>query len=149
MPALKAAAQQQTSIGVSAIGTTIGAGSDDMSVYPSGGLWEDDEERKFHEDLPDLADFLPKEALGIQSSENTAETAIQEKEKTMAHQDLLDELNRELSELEKNLRSDSQNGPEKESKLEDEKCRLSRAARFFTHCTLQRHFETCQPYSRC
>lgn len=35
----------------------------------SGGKWEDEEERRFFEDVQDLKDFVPKSVLGVESDE--------------------------------------------------------------------------------
>ncbi|KAG8946880.1 hypothetical protein FRC04_011307 [Tulasnella sp. 424] len=45
-----------------------------------GGKWEDDEERRFYEDLTDLKDFVPRTFLGIEAEEEAKDSA-QEKEK--------------------------------------------------------------------
>lgn len=48
-----------------------------------GGKWEDDEERRFFEDLTDLKDFVPRTFLGIEAEEEAKDSA-QEKEKDSA-----------------------------------------------------------------
>lgn len=59
-------------------------------LYVSGGKWEDEEERKFFEDLQDLRDFVPKSLLGLDEKGekatgdedgNTSESAQAEKER--------------------------------------------------------------------
>jgi regulator of nonsense transcripts 2 len=102
MPTLKAAAQQQMSIGVSSATSTLGQ-TEEANVYPSGGVWEDDEEQRFYEDLTDLADFIPKSALGIQTSEKGDEElpTDEETKKAIEEAELLDMLNREIYELER------------------------------------------------
>lgn len=35
----------------------------------SEGIWDDDEERRFYEELPDLKDFVPSSLLGIKNKE--------------------------------------------------------------------------------
>lgn len=38
-------------------------------VITSGGKWEDEEEKRFFEDIQDLKDFVPKSVLGLDESE--------------------------------------------------------------------------------
>ncbi|KAJ3790841.1 transcription factor [Lentinula aff. detonsa] len=73
-------------IGVS---NSNGLGSDDSDeLYTTGGKWEDDEERKFFEEVQDLKDFVPKSVLGLDdadhvvddSSEKATDRVEQEKE---------------------------------------------------------------------
>jgi regulator of nonsense transcripts 2 len=64
MPELKqTASQQQTNIGLSSNTGSHGAGSE--AVSSNQGPWEDEEERKFFEDITDLAEVVPKAILGI------------------------------------------------------------------------------------
>jgi regulator of nonsense transcripts 2 len=68
-----------------------------------GGKWEDEEERRFFEDILDLKDYIPKGVLGIEGdeesdSEDTKEARQQkEKERVEAEVRKLDE---ELADLE-------------------------------------------------
>ncbi|KIO28448.1 hypothetical protein M407DRAFT_71750 [Tulasnella calospora MUT 4182] len=48
-----------------------------------GGKWEDEEERRFFEDLTDLKDFVPRTILGIEAEAETPDS-MQEKEKDSA-----------------------------------------------------------------
>ena len=41
----------------------------DSEEWVPGGKWEDDEERRFYEDLADLKDFVPKTVLGVEVDE--------------------------------------------------------------------------------
>ncbi|KAG9316714.1 ARM repeat-containing protein [Chiua virens] len=81
MPALPTASQKSDSI---QIGTHSGGmhadDSEDMSIAP-GGKWEDEEERKYFEDIQDLKDFVPKSFLGIESEETIDKAAAEEKER--------------------------------------------------------------------
>ncbi len=64
MPELKpSVSQQQVTIGLSS-----NTGSHNSSLeasYSALGPWEDEEERKFYEDIADLAEFVPKAVLGV------------------------------------------------------------------------------------
>ena len=42
-------------------------GDDTDEILTSGGKWEDEEERRFFEDIQDLKDFVPKSMLGLES----------------------------------------------------------------------------------
>jgi regulator of nonsense transcripts 2 len=58
---------------------TIGNNSMSMNgdgaeeINTSGGKWEDDEERKFFEDIPDLMDFVPRSVLGVDEKDKDKE----------------------------------------------------------------------------
>lgn len=81
MPALPTASQKSDSIQIgSNSGGILADDSDDMSLV-SGGKWEDEEERKFFEDIQDLKDFVPKSVLGIESEERIDKAADEEREK--------------------------------------------------------------------
>lgn len=81
MPALPTPSQKSDSIQIgSHPGGTLADESEDVS-FASGGKWEDEEERKFFEDIQDLKDFVPKSVLGIESEEGTDQAADEEREK--------------------------------------------------------------------
>ena len=66
MPSLPSDSQKFDSILIGANnGVQGGDESDDASLI-SGGKWEDEEERRFFEDLQDLKDFVPASVLGIE-----------------------------------------------------------------------------------
>ncbi|QRV94265.1 eukaryotic translation initiation factor 4G [Ceratobasidium sp. AG-Ba] len=87
MPSLPSASQKNDSILLldGSSNLRIG-GTEDL---PANSKWEDEEERRFYEDIPDLKDFVPKAVLGVdipaskdeklESSESNA--AKEEKEK--------------------------------------------------------------------
>jgi regulator of nonsense transcripts 2 len=41
--------------------------SEDIITF--GGKWEDEEERRFYEEIQDLKDFVPSSVLGVDSSD--------------------------------------------------------------------------------
>ncbi|WVQ63661.1 uncharacterized protein L199_001814 [Kwoniella botswanensis] len=47
----------------------------------AGGIWDDEEERRFYEDLVDLREVVPSALLGIKESKNTNDTATSEEGK--------------------------------------------------------------------
>ncbi|KAH0827963.1 ARM repeat-containing protein [Lanmaoa asiatica] len=81
LPALPTASQKSDSIQIgSNPGGILADESEDISLA-SSGKWEDEEERKFFEDIQDLKDFAPKSVLGIESEEETDKAADEEREK--------------------------------------------------------------------
>jgi regulator of nonsense transcripts 2 len=38
-------------------------------IITSGGKWEDEEEKRFYEEIQDLKDFVPSSVLGVDSAE--------------------------------------------------------------------------------
>lgn len=75
LPTLPTASQKSDSI---LIGTSSGQTTDETEeICITGGKWQDEEERKFFEDVQDLKDFVPSSVLGI---EEAAEAATEEKE---------------------------------------------------------------------
>ncbi|KAG6375457.1 ARM repeat-containing protein [Boletus reticuloceps] len=80
MPALPTASQKSDSIQIgSHPGGILADDSEDISL--ASGKWEDEEERKFFEDIQDLKDFVPKSVLGIESEERTDKATDEEREK--------------------------------------------------------------------
>lgn len=62
MPHLPTVAEQTSSIGLADGSSSRGGEGDDVTAV---GKWEDEEERRFYEDVPDLKDFVPKSILGV------------------------------------------------------------------------------------
>ncbi|KAH9917919.1 transcription factor [Epithele typhae] len=86
MPTLKTASQKSESIqiGVST-GSSILGGDGDEGVG-GGGKWEDEEERRFFEEIPDIKDYVPRSVLGLDGegdddSEDGKEKERQDKER--------------------------------------------------------------------
>ncbi|KAI0930686.1 hypothetical protein AcV5_007335 [Taiwanofungus camphoratus] len=80
MPTLKTSTQKSESI---LIGMNTGssvAGGELEQV--TGGKWEDEEERRFFEDIPDLKDYVPRSVLGVEGeAEEGDEQDSKEREK--------------------------------------------------------------------
>jgi regulator of nonsense transcripts 2 len=66
MPHLPTVAEQTSSIGLTNGSSGRGVDVEDVTAV---GKWEDEEERRFYEDLPDLKDFVPKSILGLDETE--------------------------------------------------------------------------------
>lgn len=43
------------------------------TLITSGGKWEDDEERRFFEDIQDLKDFIPRSVLGLEDADDDSD----------------------------------------------------------------------------
>lgn len=122
LPTLKTASHKAESI---QIGTNTGSsvlGGDSDSA--TGGKWEDEEERRFFEDIPDLKDYVPRSVLGVESEgdeggeDDTKEKEKQEQEKV---QEEVRKLEEELAglKIDGNDAADSLvNGSEKRSAQE-------------------------------
>ncbi|THG98656.1 hypothetical protein EW026_g3557 [Hermanssonia centrifuga] len=82
LPKLKAASHKVDSIQIG--GNTGGnlGGDIDLDEAARGGKWEDEEERRFFEDISDLKDYVPKGILGLEEdNESDSEETKEEKEK--------------------------------------------------------------------
>ena len=75
LPALPTASQKTDSILISNA-TSINGDTDETII--TGGKWEDEEERRFFEDIPDLKDYVPKGVLGIEEGEESASEETKE-----------------------------------------------------------------------
>lgn len=110
MPPLPTTTQKSESIAISS------AGQHDAQedLYTLGGKWEDEEERRFFEDIQDLRDFVPKSLLGIDEKgaedepDKTDEELRNEKERREKEETEVLELEKELKRLE--LEEANQNG---------------------------------------
>lgn len=78
MPSLPTASQKSDSI---QIGGNAVSGDEEDPLANSRGKWEDEEERRFFEDIQDLKDFVPKSVLGIESDEKEDQEIAEEREK--------------------------------------------------------------------
>lgn len=96
MPTLKSASQKSESI---QIGTNTGSsllGGDDEGAG-AGGKWEDEEERRFYEEIPDLKDYVPRSVLGLEDGD-ADEGREDEKEKERQEKERVEEEVRQLEE---------------------------------------------------
>lgn len=97
MPELKTASQKSESILIGAHTGISVNGGDAESV--TGGKWEDEEERRFFEEIPDLKDYVPKSVLGLEGdSDEAADADSKEKEKERVQEEVR-KLEEELAEL--------------------------------------------------
>ena len=106
MPTLPSATQKSDSI----IVTGGGQQATQEDIYVTGGKWEDEEERRFYEDIQDLRDFVPKSVLGLaevdkqatgeKSDINKGKNEEAEKERKKQEENEARELEKELKRLE-------------------------------------------------
>ena len=97
MPELKTASQKSESILIGANTGISVSGGDADSV--TGGKWEDEEERRFFEEIPDLKDYVPRSVLGLEGdSDDAIEADNKEKEKERMQEEVR-KLEEELTEL--------------------------------------------------
>jgi regulator of nonsense transcripts 2 len=108
LPQLPTDSQKSDSI---LIGTNnvnhLGEDSDE-ALLNTKGKWEDDEERRFFEDVQDLKDFVPKSVLGIEGDEAGKKKKDPEREK-LEQEKAVEEAKKLEEELEV-LKSRAENG---------------------------------------
>lgn len=98
LPTLPTASQKSDSILIGIGSSQINDELDD--TYAVGGKWEDEEERKFFEDVQDLQDFVPSSVLGVDDMGDPA--ADQEREKE-TEKERIDKEKEEVKKLEAEL----------------------------------------------
>jgi regulator of nonsense transcripts 2 len=82
LPALPTISQKSDSIQIGVNASSAQAGDEtNENLAVSGGKWEDEEERRFYEDIQDLKDFVPKSVLGIEENEEAQKASEEEREK--------------------------------------------------------------------
>ena len=98
MPVLPTQSQKTDSIGVSLSNGQSEEQEDLLSSTTS--KWEDDEERKFYEDIQDLKDFVPKSILGLdEKDEEDKDAEAKEKERKEREEIETKKLEEELNAL--------------------------------------------------
>ena len=100
MPELKTASQKSESILIGAnTGISVSGGDAESTT---GGKWEDEEERRFFEEIPDLKDYVPRSVLGLEGeSDEAADADSKEKEKERVQEEVR-KLEEELADLKVN-----------------------------------------------
>jgi regulator of nonsense transcripts 2 len=89
--------------------------NDSEDIVVTGGKWEDEEERKYYEDVQDLKDYVPSGVLGIDKSSEF----IQENEKDKV-QERIEQEKEEVRQLEEELQKlQNDHVSEKNSSLEE------------------------------
>jgi regulator of nonsense transcripts 2 len=110
MPDLPAASNKSDTIGIGIGAGGLGGDGED-TIFHTGGKWEDEEERRFYEDIQDLKDFVPKAVLGLEEGVSSDVADVSEtqdaKDKAEQEQEKLDE---EMRKMEVELESLNVNG---------------------------------------
>ncbi|KAI0744950.1 ARM repeat-containing protein [Earliella scabrosa] len=96
MPTLKTASQKSESIQIGMNTGLGGMGGDGDEMTGGGGKWEDEEERRFFEEIPDLKDYVPRSVLGLEGEGD--ETKDDGKEKERKEKERVEEEVRKLEE---------------------------------------------------
>ena len=99
MPNLPSASHKSESI---MIGSNAGKGlgEDGELALSTAGKWEDEEERRFFEDIQDLRDFAPKSMLGLEDGEDKTSPGEEEKKPDEDLKVDMEKLDEELAGLE-------------------------------------------------
>jgi regulator of nonsense transcripts 2 len=104
LPPLPTASHKSDSILIGAnTGNPLGDGDEELLI--SGGKWEDEEERRFFEDVQDLKDFVPKSVLGI--GEEVGDDSKEREEREKVERERIQE---EVKKLEEELEGLKVNG---------------------------------------
>jgi regulator of nonsense transcripts 2 len=114
LPSLPTASQKSDSILIGSNAGNLNGDSDE--IMATGGKWEDEEERRFFEDVQDLKDFVPSSVLGVEEPDEASKDVERdraEKEK--------EEVRKLEEELEK-LNDTEPNGELKSEQEEEEEC---------------------------
>ncbi|KAF7782626.1 hypothetical protein Agabi119p4_2002 [Agaricus bisporus var. burnettii] len=85
LPNLPRASHKSESIQIGSTHGSMFNDSEDTTVV--GGKWEDEEERRFYEDVPDLKDYVPSSVLGIDNSNEVADDSDKDKEQQRIQQE--------------------------------------------------------------
>jgi hypothetical protein len=112
LPSLPTTSQKADSI---LIGTNNPShlGDDTDETLTSGGKWEDEEERRFFEDIQDLKDFVPKSVLGLEGDvegEGEKDKEKDEEKENLEKQKVAEEVRKLEEELEGLKLSEGSNG---------------------------------------
>lgn len=116
LPLLPTASQRPESI---QIGSTRGSlYNDSEETIVVGGKWEDEEERRYYEDVQDLKDYVPSSVLGIDISIGAPEVHSKDvdQERIQQEKEEARQLEEELHNLQKD-HSEEMNGVDDESPL--------------------------------
>ncbi|KAF8200931.1 transcription factor [Pholiota molesta] len=96
LPSLPTASQKSDSILIGSNAGNLNGDSDE--IMATGGKWEDEEERRFFEDVQDLKDFVPSSVLGVEEPDEASkdverDRAEKEKEEVRKLEEELEKLN--------------------------------------------------------
>lgn len=123
MPKLQTASHKTDSIQIgSNTGSSLGADSE-LNDDIRGGKWEDEEERRFFEDIIDLKDYVPRGVLGIEDDDQDDSQGESKEEKEKKEKERVEEevrkLEEELADMEVNEGVNGASGPAPEAEGEE------------------------------
>lgn len=125
LPVLPTSSQKSDSILIGS-NTNDNGGDDADEISFAGAKWEDEEERRFFEDVQDLKDFVPKSVLGIDGDDEKedAEDTDTEKSKAEREKEEVRKLEEELEKLsiERDATDDPTSSSDVEEELNEEEC---------------------------
>ncbi|KAG8863367.1 hypothetical protein FRB96_008859 [Tulasnella sp. 330] len=98
MPTLQTSSSRNDSIGVSLDSSSSFA---EREEWTPGGKWEDDEERRFFEDLTDLKDYVPRTVLGIEVDEEKDQVKVGDANEEAQKRQMEEEVKKLEAEVEK------------------------------------------------
>ncbi|KAJ7770128.1 ARM repeat-containing protein [Mycena maculata] len=110
LPSLPTNSQKSDSILIGSNRSNNLVGDDADEILGSGGKWEDEEERRFFEDVQDLKDFVPRGVLGIDDMEGKESDSDPEGEREKERIEKEKEEVRKLEEELENLGEDGISG---------------------------------------
>ena len=110
------------------IGTNTGqSNGDSEEVVTVGGKWEDEEERRFYEDIQDLKDFVPSSVLGVEGETEEEDSKETERERAAREKEEVRKLEEELEKLSEHGSQSGNGDVQPTEHMEDEyvisKCR--------------------------
>jgi regulator of nonsense transcripts 2 len=110
LPSLPTTSQKADSILIGANNPSH-LGDDTDETLTSGGKWEDEEERRFFEDIQDLKDFVPKSVLGLEGdAEGEGEKDKDDEKEKLEKEKVAEEVRKLEEELEGLKLSEGSNG---------------------------------------
>ncbi|KAI0311900.1 ARM repeat-containing protein [Amylostereum chailletii] len=100
LPNLPTSSQANSSIQIGgASASLLSDDADDLAMAALGGKWEDEEERRFFEDIQDLREVVPKSILGIEDGKEEVKEEMGDEEKQKAEEEEVRKLEEELARL--------------------------------------------------
>ncbi|KAG6916674.1 hypothetical protein DXG01_005898 [Tephrocybe rancida] len=118
LPSLPTISQKSDSILIGSNSLNHLDDADEIST--TGGKWEDEEERRFFEDVQDLKDFVPSSVLGIDVPEQEGEDKEVEKQRLDREKEEVRKLEEELQKLDEDIIEPTPNDSSVELASEDD-----------------------------
>ncbi|KAF8967853.1 armadillo-type protein [Flammula alnicola] len=97
LPSLPTASQKSESILIGSNSSQLNG--DTEEVITAGGKWEDEEERRFFEDVQDLKDFVPSSVLGVEGETEEEDSREVERDRVEKEKEEVRKLEEELEKL--------------------------------------------------